>query len=599
MEMLASLKVDSQNFGKSLRGLKWIVEQVDERVIANLTQKLGISEILAVILHNRDIKDVLDAEFFLDPKIRNYLPNPFELKDMDKAVARIVQAIQNNEKITIFGDYDVDGATSSALLKRFFRDIGITADIYIPNRIEEGYGPNVGAFESIISTGTTLIITVDCGSVSFDPIAYAEDRGVNVVVLDHHLSLETLPKAHAIVNPNRIDETFSFKTLAAVGVAYLTIIAIKSILSKNGYFDGKEEVNLLQYLDLVALGTVCDVMSLKGINRAFVAQGIKLINSRANIGLAALAEVVKLAPEAYSYHLGYVLGPRINAGGRVGEGRLGSILLSTPEYAEALEIANKLESLNEERRAIEAVTIEDALSYIEANKLFEKPIIIVKGEGWHQGILGILASRIKEKYNRPSAVISISGGVGKGSARSITGIDIGSMMSVARSQNLLIQGGGHAMAAGFTVAEDKIDAFYDFMCQKLANSDEMFEKAREVKIDAIVSVGTVNGKLVEELSASAPFGAGNPQPRLALLDVVLVSARVVGRTHVMAIVSDSKSDRVASHTLKCMLFKSIDTDIGQFLLSSIGKRINLCGMAQPHYQDRDKADFIIEDISVN
>ncbi|MFN8832184.1 MAG: single-stranded-DNA-specific exonuclease RecJ, partial [Alphaproteobacteria bacterium] len=520
--MLASLKVDSQNFGKSLRGLKWIVEQVDERVIANLTQKLGISEILAVILHNRDIKDVLDAEFFLDPKIRNYLPNPFELKDMDKAVARIVQAIQNNEKITIFGDYDVDGATSSALLKRFFRDIGITADIYIPNRIEEGYGPNVGAFESIISTGTTLIITVDCGSVSFDPIAYAEDRGVNVVVLDHHLSLETLPKAHAIVNPNRIDETFSFKTLAAVGVAYLTIIAIKSILSKNGYFDGKEEVNLLQYLDLVALGTVCDVMSLKGINRAFVAQGIKLINSRANIGLAALAEVVKLAPEAYSYHLGYVLGPRINAGGRVGEGRLGSILLSTPEYAEALEIANKLESLNEERRAIEAVTIEDALSYIEANKLFEKPIIIVKGEGWHQGILGILASRIKEKYNRPSAVISISGGVGKGSARSITGIDIGSMMSVARSQNLLIQGGGHAMAAGFTVAEDKIDAFYDFMCQKLANSDEMFEKAREVKIDAIVSVGTVNGKLVEELSASAPFGAGNPQPRLALLDVVLV-----------------------------------------------------------------------------
>ncbi|MFN8911502.1 MAG: single-stranded-DNA-specific exonuclease RecJ, partial [Alphaproteobacteria bacterium] len=552
-----------------------------------------------VILHNRDIKDVLDAEFFLDPKIRNYLPNPFELKDMDKAVARIVQAIQNNEKITIFGDYDVDGATSSALLKRFFRDIGITADIYIPNRIEEGYGPNVGAFESIISTGTTLIITVDCGSVSFDPIAYAEDRGVNVVVLDHHLSLETLPKAHAIVNPNRIDETFSFKTLAAVGVAYLTIIAIKSILSKNGYFDGKEEVNLLQYLDLVALGTVCDVMSLKGINRAFVAQGIKLINSRANIGLAALAEVVKLAPEAYSYHLGYVLGPRINAGGRVGEGRLGSILLSTPEYAEALEIANKLESLNEERRAIEAVTIEDALSYIEANKLFEKPIIIVKGEGWHQGILGILASRIKEKYNRPSAVISISGGVGKGSARSITGIDIGSMMSVARSQNLLIQGGGHAMAAGFTVAEDKIDAFYDFMCQKLANSDEMFEKAREVKIDAIVSVGTVNGKLVEELSASAPFGAGNPQPRLALLDVVLVSARVVGRTHVMAIVSDSKSDRVASHTLKCMLFKSIDTDIGQFLLSSIGKRINLCGMAQPHYQDRDKADFIIEDISVN
>ena len=596
--MLASLKIDSQNFGKSLRGLKWIVEQVDERVIANLTQKLGISEILAVILHNRDVKDVVDAESFLDPKIRHYLPNPFELKDMNKAVDRIVQAIQNKDKITIFGDYDVDGATSSALLKRFFRDIGIDADIYIPNRIEEGYGPNVEAFQSIMSTGTKLIITVDCGSVSFDPIAYAEDNGTNVVILDHHLSLETLPKAHAIVNPNRIDETFSFKTLAAVGVTYLTIIAIKSTLSKNGYFDGKEELNLLQYLDLVALGTVCDVMSLKGINRAFVAQGLKLINSRSNTGLSALAEIVKLAPEAYSYHLGYVLGPRINAGGRVGEGRLGSILLSTEDYSEAFDIANKLESLNEERRAIEAVTIEDALSYIESNKLFEKPIIIVKGQGWHQGILGILASRIKEKYNKPSAVISVSDGVGKGSARSITGIDIGSMMSVARSENLLIQGGGHAMAAGFTVEENKIDDFYNFMCNKLANSDEMFEKAREIKIDAIVSVGSVNGKLVEELNASAPFGAGNTQPRLALMDVVLVSARIVGRSHIMAIVSDAKSDRVA-HTLKCMLFKSVDTDIGQFLLSSVGKRINLCGMAQPHYQDRDKADFIIEDVSVS
>lgn len=597
--MLASLKIDSQNFGKSLRGLKWIVEQVDERVIANLTQKLGISEILAVILHNRDVKDVVDAESFLDPKIRHYLPNPFELKDMKKAVDRIVQAIQNKEKITIFGDYDVDGATSSALLKRFFRDIGIDADIYIPNRIEEGYGPNVEAFQSIMSTGTKLIITVDCGSVSFDPIAYAEDNGTNVVILDHHLSLETLPKAHAIVNPNRIDETFSFKTLAAVGVTYLTIIAIKSTLSKNGYFDGKEELNLLQYLDLVALGTVCDVMSLKGINRAFVAQGLKLINSRSNTGLSALAEIVKLAPEAYSYHLGYVLGPRINAGGRVGEGRLGSILLSTEDYSEAFDIANKLESLNEERRAIEAVTIEDALSYIESNKLFEKPIIIVKGQGWHQGILGILASRIKEKYNKPSAVISVSDGVGKGSARSITGIDIGSMMSVARSENLLIQGGGHAMAAGFTVEENKIDDFYNFMCNKLANSDEMFEKAREIKIDAIVSVGSVNGKLVEELNASAPFGAGNTQPRLALMDVVLVSARIVGRSHIMAIVSDAKSDRVTAHTLKCMLFKSVDTDIGQFLLSSVGKRINLCGMAQPHYQDRDKADFIIEDVSVS
>lgn len=596
--LAAPENLDSRFSGGSVRGLKWVVRDKKDRVVDALTQKLSIPEILAIVLHNRGIDSADAASDFLYPKLRNLLPNPFALKDMDKATARIIQAINQGEKITVFGDYDVDGATSSALLKKYFRGVGVDVDIYIPNRIEEGYGPSVEGFNRIIDSGSKLIITVDCGALSFEPIAHAKSRGVDVVVVDHHLSLEKLPEAVAVINPNRMDETFAFKALAAVGVAYMLIVALNSELKSINYFEQKgiEQPNLLMFLDLVALGTVCDVMPLTSINRAFVTQGLKLINSRSNTGIAALLEVAKVNGNAHSYHLGYVLGPRMNAGGRVGKGILGSQLLACDDYRQALQIALELEQLNDERRAIESVTLEEAIEQIELAGLNEGPVVMVSGKGWHQGILGIIASRLKERYNKPALVISEDNGIGKGSARSIPGLDIGTKFANAKAKDLLITGGGHMMAAGFSVHMDKLQAFYEYICSDVSLQDECFEKVLELDIDASIELAAVNGNLVQIISQAAPFGSGNPQPRFVICDVVLVEARVVGKSHIMAIVADKRSDRGAAKTVKCMLFKGAETDLGIFLLNSIGKRMSIAGTIQAHYLDATKADFILDDI---
>jgi single-stranded-DNA-specific exonuclease len=599
--MLAHLNKESggQSFGDSLRGLLWQVAEVDERAVLSIVQKLGVSEILATILYNRDIKTAGEADLFLSPKLKSYMPNPFALLDMEKAASRIADAVINKEKIAVFGDYDVDGATSTALLKRFFRDLGLDAEIYIPNRVLEGYGPSAEAFQKLKDNGNTLVITVDCGTVSFEPIEYARSIGLDIIILDHHLSLDSLPNANAVVNPNRFDETFEYKYLAAVGVAFFTTIAVRSKLRDAGYFKDKEEVNLMKYLDLVALGTVCDVMNLKGINRAFVAQGLKLINNRNNVGLAVLGDVAKLDSAVQSYHLGFIIGPRINAGGRVGEGLLGSQLLSTEDPNEALEISLKLERLNDERRSIEAITLEEAINKIESNGLHNKPIIMVSGENWHQGILGIIASRLKEKYGKPSAVISLVDGIGKGSARSITGIDMGTLLANAKISGLLLQGGGHAMAGGFSVEQPKLEKFYEVICEQLKNTDDIVERAKRVKIDAVLNLSAVNGDLVKAVSGAAPFGSGNPQPKFAITKVVIVDVRIVGKTHIMFIVADKKTDSKIATTVKCIMFKALETDIGNFLLKGIGKTVSVVGTIQVHHLDDSRADFIVEDVAIS
>jgi single-stranded-DNA-specific exonuclease len=589
---------DSQNFGESVRGLSWQVAKVDERTVLSIVQKLEIPEILAVVLYNRGIRDVEQASLFLDPKLRSYMPDPFGLLDMEKAAARIAQAIINKEKIAIFGDYDVDGATSTSLLKRFLVELGINAEVYIPNRIIEGYGPSEGAFQKLKDNGNTLIITVDCGTVSFDPIKYARSIGLDVVILDHHLSLNKLPEANAIVNPNRFDEKFPHKSLAAVGITFLTCVAIRSKLRDLGHFNGKTEPDLMKHLDLVALGTVCDVMQLNGINRAFVAQGLKLISNRTNIGIAALSDIAKLESSIQSYHLGFVIGPRINAGGRVGEGILGSQLLSTEDTAEAAGISLKLERLNEERRAIESVILEQAISQIEDCKLYEKPVIMVRGKDWHQGILGIIASRLKERYGKPSAVVSFVDGIGKGSARSISGIDLGTLLANAKASELLIQGGGHAMAGGFSVEVDKSDKFYNFLCENLKDTGAIVEKAKELMVDAVLDLSAINGDLVKIINRAAPFGAGNSQPRFVISNVVIVDARIVGKTHIMFIVANKKTDSAVTTTVKCIMFKALDTEIGGILLKGIGKTISIIGTIQQHHLDDRKADFIAEDIAL-
>ncbi len=598
--MLADSHIESGSlvFGKSVKLLSWKLAEADERLVAAFCQKLNIPEVLAIILVNRGIKSVEEAELFLNPKLRDFLPDPFTLIDMDKAAERIAAAVINQEKVVIYGDYDVDGATSSALLKRFLSKVGLESKVYIPHRINEGYGPNSEAFKQLREQGTDLVITVDCGTVSFEPMADAKQLGMDVIILDHHLSNEVLPEAYAIVNPNRFDENFPIKSIAAVGIVFLTIIAIRAKLREKKWFIEKE-IDLLQYLDLVALGTVCDVMHLVGLNRAFVAQGLKLIAARNNLGISTLVDIAQLTSVPQSYHLGYILGPRINAGGRVGEGDLGSELLATEEPHVAYNIAVKLERLNEERRTIEAQILEEAYAQIERDLSYSKPIIIVTGEGWHQGVLGILASRIKEKYSKPVAVISLVDGVGKGSARSIPGIDLGTLLGTAKLEGLLIHGGGHAMAGGFTISQGKIAAFDKFLSDKLINTESLFEKYREYFIDAVLTIPAVNGKLIEIINQAAPFGQANPQPKFLLRNVVITTVKVIGKANLMVIVADDK--RLAGNangTLKCIAFKVLETPMGDLILNSIGHRINIVGTIQPNYFDKDKADFIIEDISL-
>lgn len=596
--MLADSPNDSGSlvFEKSVRMLKWKLAEADERLVTALCQKLNIPEVLAIILVNRGIKSVEEAELFLNPKLRDSLPDPFSLIDMDKAAERIAAAVIDQEKVTIYGDYDVDGATSSALLKRFLSKVGLQSEVYIPHRINEGYGPNTEAFKQLKEQGTTLVITVDCGTVSFEPMHEAKQMGMDVIILDHHLSNEVLPEAYAIVNPNRFDENFPIKSIAAVGIVFLTIIAVRAKLRAKKWFIEKE-IDLLQYLDLVALGTVCDVMQLVGLNRAFVAQGLKLIAARNNLGISTLVDVAHLTSAPQSYHLGYILGPRINAGGRVGEGDLGSELLATEEPHVAYNIAVRLERLNEERRAIEAQLLEEAFIRIERDASYTKPIIIVAGEGWHQGVLGILASRIKEKYSKPVAVISIVDGVGKGSARSIPGIDLGTLLGTAKLEGLLIHGGGHAMAGGFTISHDKIADFDKFLNEKLINTEPLFEKYREYFIDAVLTIPAVNGKLIEVINQAAPFGQSNPQPTFLLRNVVITTVKVVGKANLMVIVADDKLIAGGiNNTLKCIVFKVAETAMGKVILNSIGRKIDIVGSIQPNYFNKDKADFIIEDI---
>jgi len=597
--MLAeSLQISgSRVFGESVKGLKWKLDEVDQRLVTTLVQKLDIPDILAAILCHRGVKSVEEANLFLNPKIKDIMPDPFLLKDMSKAADRLAQAVINREKIAIFGDYDVDGATSTALLRRFFLSLGVDVCVYIPNRIIEGYGPNIEALKKLKDEGNSIVVTVDCGIVSFEPVKQATEYGLDIIILDHHLSNNTLPEAYAVVNPNRFDEDFPNKSLAAVGIAFLAAVAIRSKLRSLNWFKEGAEIDLLQYLDLVALGTVCDVMSLTGLNRAFVCQGLKLIGKRKNLGIAALANISRLEATPQSYHLGFVLGPRINAGGRVGEGVLGSDLLTTDDPVFAHQISLRLDQLNSERRAIESVILEEAIADIEKNKLHHKPILIVKGNNWHQGILGILASRLKERYNRPAAVISIVDNIGKGSARSIDGIDLGSMLARAKEAGILLQGGGHAMAGGFTVAVDKIDAFSEYAINTLNGADHLFEKAKEFSIDALLTVGAATGKLVKIINRAAPFGSGNLQPRFALCDVIILNVRLVGAAHMMVIVADAKSDNEIRTTLKCMLFKAKDSELGQSIGGSVGKRVNLFGTLQANFNDDRRADFIIEDLS--
>lgn len=604
--MLSHLYDESSNqkkieFGKSLKNLTWKLLEQDERIVGALCQKLKIDDILARILVNRGVLDGELGASFIDPKLRDLLPNPFILKDMEKAADRIAKSIITKEKVTIFADYDVDGATSAAVLYKFYKELGVTPEIYIPSRLKEGYGPSAAAMEQIKKSDNTLVITVDCGTTAFEPLKVAKNIGLDVIVIDHHLALVELPDVYAVVNPNRIDDDFAYKSIAAVAVTFFVIIAVRQQLRTMNWFSQDIlEPDLMQFLDLVALGTVCDVMPLTHINRVFVKHGLKLIAQRRNLGISTLFNIIKLDTIPQCYHLGFVLGPRINAGGRVSEGGLGAALLTTNNEIEAYNIAVRLEQLNDERKSLEAQALAEAIAQVQKNNCANNPIIIVVGKDWHIGILGILASRIKEQYHKPSAVISITNGVGKGSARSIPGIDLGSKISSAKAKGLLLEGGGHAMAGGFTVLEEKIADFENYLIENINKSNDStdcFNKACELEIDAVISVKAANYELLKATEKAAPFGHGNPQPRFAICNAKIIRTIIINQLHLLLIIADSM-DVKKKNVLKCMLFRGAENELGKFLLNNAGSSVNLIGTLQANELYDSKVKFIVEDIAI-
>ncbi len=548
--------------------------------------------ITQLLLARGCLREELDA--YRAPSIRNFMPDPSVFKDMDAAAARLADAVQAGEQVTIFGDYDVDGATSAALLIRLLRDLGLPSQPYIPDRLMEGYGPSGAALVTLAEAGSTLIVTVDCGAQAFEALAMAQAAGVDVVVVDHHQCATALPKAFALVNPNRLDETAEGAAhghLAAVGMAFLLGAALIRNLRGRGHFAARTEPKLLDLLDIVALGTVADVASLKGLNRAFVAQGLKVMAARRNIGLNALIEASRLKRAPLCSDLGFALGPRINAGGRVGKSDLGVRLLTTEDPDEARAIAEELDRLNTARRAIEAEVQTEAES--AARTQDNRAVVVVACNGWHPGVIGIVAGRLKEKLNRPALVVAVDeGGVGKGSGRSIPGVDLGSAVLAAKDMGLLIAGGGHKMAAGFTVAADKVDAFTEFLDARLASDVARANESRALLLDAIIAPRGVTPALVDALEAGGPYGMGWPAPRIAVGPLRIIKADIVGTDHVRLVLG---GDDGAS--LKGVAFRQAGSPLGQALLGAPrDRKLWVAGRAKTDdWGGRNKAELHIDD----
>ena len=566
----------------------------DESEVSALTRQADVSDAVARVLTARGV-GADGAELFLRPTLKALMPDPRVFAGMDDAAARIAAAVKNGERIAIFGDYDVDGATSSALLMRFFRAIGADVITYIPDRRAEGYGPNEPALRKLHGEGVTLVITVDCGITSYAPLAAVRELGLDVVVVDHHKAEAVLPAAAAVVNPNRLDDTSHQGHLAAVGVAFLVAVAVNRSLREAGWYGAKiAEPDLRQWLDLVALGTVCDVVPLHGLNRAFVVQGLNVLARGANAGLAALSKVARIDTRPTAFHLGFLLGPRVNAGGRVGQADLGTRLLSTDDADEAAALALRLDEFNAARKEIEAAVLQEAIEQVETKASADDAVLIAAGAGWHPGVIGIVAGRLKERYDRPAVVIALEAGMSKGSGRSVAGIDLGKAVIAAREAGLLINGGGHAMAAGFTVAEENLDAFSAFLQRAVREQQAGEPMLPRLTLDGAVAVSAVTTRLIEELSCVAPFGAGNEEPRFAVVDAEVIKATVVGSGHVSCILAGRGGGR-----LKAIAFNSVDSELGHALLTGVGQRLHFAGVIRANtWQGRTTAELVVDDAAV-
>lgn len=586
---------------RSVRGFRWRerLEGDDRRLADAIAQRYDLPEILGRVLAARGI-GLEDVETVLDPTIKALMPDPDTLAGMETAAKRLAEAVTARQPVAIFGDYDVDGACSSALMKRFLDHHAVPSRIYIPDRIFEGYGPNPAAIETLVKEGARLIVTVDCGTTSFQPLSVARDLNTDVIVIDHHQADETLPAAVAVVNPNRQDCLSGLGHLCAAGVVFMVLVATHRILRQAGHYDQASAAapQLLDLLDLVALATVADVVPLKGLNRAFVTQGLKVMRKRGNTGLKALFDVAGLDSAPTPYHLGFILGPRINAGGRIGDAALGARLLATEDETEAVKIAALLDKLNRERKAIETEMLEEAMA--DAERMVEEqpdlPVLMVGSDTWHKGVVGLVASRLTERFRRPSCVISWENeagmdGQGTGSLRSVAGVDIGGAVRAAMAEGLLVKGGGHAMAAGLTVTRDNYEALKAFMSERLHATASTAREQAALELDGALMPAAANEALIGLLERAGPYGQENPQPRFAFPSHRVRFAKVVGGAHVRCVLEAADGSR-----MDAIAFRAAGQPLGELLMGAGGMPLHVAGkLRKDTWGGKNKIEMQIDD----
>jgi single-stranded-DNA-specific exonuclease len=588
IEALTTARPGAFGIDTSFSGRRWTLRNAGDEAVRDLARTAGISEVLARLLAGRGVQPGEIADL-IDPKLKRLLPEPLCLRDMEKAVARTQAAIECDEHIAVFGDYDVDGSSSAALLGGFFAAIGRRPRIYIPDRLTEGYGPSAHALLQLQAEGAGLVITVDCGAAATAALDAAQTVNLDVIVLDHH-AVETAPPAFAHVNPNQAGDESGLGHVCAAGIAFLFLVALSRALRDSGWYaaQGIAEPDLRAGLDLVGLATVCDVVPLVGVNRAFVRSGLARLGSNPRPGLAALAAIAGANAPFTPYHLGFVFGPRINAGGRVGRCSLGAELLTAASLAEAEPLARALDTHNRERQAIEAIILEEAMAVAAAG--VDDPFLLVAGEGWHSGVVGIVAGRLKERFGKPAFVAGLEGGMGRGSARSVVGVDVGAAVRAAREAGVLEAGGGHAMAAGFSLTGAQLGGFRAFLERWFAGRD-VAGASSQLLLDVSVSASGATQALVEELARIGPFGAGNPEPVCAVLDVAVTFADVVGKNHVRVRLAGADGGR-----LDAIAFRAADTPLGTALLKARGQRIHAAGyLRADNWNGKTRVQLQIED----
>ena len=579
---------------RSVSGRRWARRAFDARTAEAVSQRLGVHPTLAEVIAGRGV-GLDEADRYLRPSLRESLPDPSVLRDAEAAAERLARAIRSGEVIGVFGDYDVDGTTSAALLSRYLRALGAPHHVHLPDRMSEGYGPNLPAFLSLAERGARLIVTVDCGAHAGSVLAAARDEGLEVVVIDHHVPSETLPPALAHVNPNRPDDTSGLGGLSAAGVLFMVLVATNRALRREGHFIATEEPKLLRMLDLVALSLVCDVMPLTGLTRVLVAQGLRVLGTfdrgqGGNVGVRALARVSKAKGAPSASHLGFQIGPRINAAGRIGHARTAFDLLTTDDPGEAERLANELQALNGARQGVEREVLAEA-ERLAAGKPEDGPLVLA-GEGWHPGVVGIVAGRIKERFGRPALVISMEGGAGKGSARSLPGVDLGAAISAAAEAGVIEGGGGHAMAAGLSLRADQVAGFEAWLRERLAADVARASAARPLTLDGQLSVPALRRAFCDEMAAGGPYGQGNPEPRFALPEVRVQNLRVVGERHV----AFTAADRMG-RTARAIAFRAVGEPLGTLLQAAQdGKPVHLAGRVTPDdWRGGDAAQMQVED----